>query len=140
MRRVLTIYMVLFFCLRLIAADVKSSRDPFWPVGFKRPDPKPLVAEVVSVPTTNTSSVTAVDPPKPDPLVIEKLAAELQVRIRQQCQVSGFWKSSGGQQMAIVNGQIRGVGDKVAVDVDGQTYRFKVTAISPMSVKMEPVD
>ena len=120
------------------AADSGPARDPFWPVGYQHHDPVAVVATpqvVASIPIARPQP----EPAKPDPLVIEKLAAELQAKIRAKIQVSGFLKS-GGQQFATVNGQVVSVGEKLLVSVDDQTYHFKVTAISPASVKLEPLN
>lgn len=130
-----------FAMTTVYAQGVKSVRDPFWPVGYKKPEPKPVVsvAEIVEPVKTNVITVLPVEPPKPDPLLMERVAAELQLKIRQNCNVGGFLKS-GGKHMAYVNGQIKGVDDTLIIDVEGTSYRFKIKAITPMSIKIEPIE
>lgn len=68
-----------------------------------------------------------------------QMAAALQAKIKTQLKVGAFMKS-GGRELALVNGQIVAEGDKLSVSVDGQSYRFKVKAISASSVNLEPVE
>lgn len=121
------------------ANEATSTRDPFWPVGF-RPRDTTTVA-VVETPETNAAPVAPqiAEPAKPDPVVIELLEKELAAKIRARCQVTAFLKSGGGRLIAIVNGQVVGPGDRLSVDVDGKVYKFKVTAVSPTVVRLEPV-
>lgn len=139
MRTMLTICGVLVFGARIFAVDARPARDPFWPVGYKPAEPAAIVAVVTPIASNNAVAPIAAEPTKPDPLLMERVAAELQAKIRQQCNVSGFMKS-GSQNMAIVNGQIKRVGDTLGFLIEGRAYNFKVTAISPKSVKIEPVN
>jgi hypothetical protein len=126
-------------CLFGVRADeTKPARDPFWPVGYKKPVPPPPVP-VVDTQTKPNVITTVAEPPKPDPLLLERVAAELQDKIRERLKVNGFMKKAG-QQAAIVNGEIRKVGDLLDIHIEGKTYLFKVMEISPRSVKVEPVD
>lgn len=123
----------------LHAQDQKITRDPFHPVGYKKTEPIPVAAvAVVEQPKTNVNA-TVVEPPKPDPVILQRVAAELQAKIRERLQVNGFMKS-GGQQMAIVNGQIKKAGDPLNIEVDGRAYPFKIVEISPTSVRVEPIE
>ncbi len=120
--------------------DTKMVRDPFWPVGYQHIDTTSVV--VVAAPVvTNVAPVveTSVTPAKPDPLQILMQEKELAAKIRTKCQVSAFMKAANGQQIAVVNGQVVSVGDRMSVDVEGHSYRFKVTAVSATFVKLEPV-
>lgn len=115
---------------------VTGRRDPFWPVGY---------APQVAMPTNTVQPVIetvapVAEPPKFDPIVFQKMAAELQGKIRSQIRVSGFMKSAGGKQLATVNGTIVAEGDRLDVAVDNQTYRFRVTGISVNAVNLEPVN
>ena len=119
--------------------DVKIVRDPFWPVGYQHRDSNDVALVDTPVVTNALSPVHAAESAKPDPLVIERMEKELQAKIRAKIQVNGFLKSMG-QHLASVNGKIVAVGDKLSVVVDGQTFRFKVKAISPAALNLEPVD
>ena len=128
--------LVVMASARAETAGTTDRRDPFWPVGY-RPAPP--------VPTNVPPPVVAVEPPpaepmKMDPVFIQKMAAELQAKIRSQIKVTGFMKSAGGQQLATVNGAIVAEGDRLDVAVDGQNYRFRVTGISVSAVNLEPVN
>jgi hypothetical protein len=121
------------------AEEEKNARDPFWPVGYKKPEPKSAISVPEIVVPDKTNGVAQAAPVKPDPLLMEKVAAELQLKIRQNCMVGGFLKS-GEKNMAFVNGQIKSVGDTLTIEVDAASYRFKVVAITPTSIKIEPVE
>jgi len=113
----------------------KVARDPFWPVGY---EPRDTTTVVVVAPKIVENPVST-EPPKPDPLIIERMAKELQEKIKAQLKLTGFMQA-GGRQLATVNGQVIGVNDHLAVSVEGTTYRFKVTGLTPSSVKLEPVE
>lgn len=115
-----------------------AARDPFWPVGYAPKDTTtPVVVEAPPPPVVETPQTN--EPPKVDPWVIEQLAAELQAKIKARLKFSGFM-TVGNRMLATVNGQVIGVADRLNVEVDGQAYRFKVTAITPTAVKLEPVN
>lgn len=123
--------------LTAIAADDPTLRDPFWPVGYSR---QPAVVTNVPEPVVAAPAPETVGEPKVDPIVIQKMAAALQAKIRSTIRVSGFMKSASGQQLATVNGSIVAEGDRLDVAVEGQTYRFRVTGISASAVNLEPVN
>lgn len=139
MRSVLTIYAAMLIGAGLLVPESRAARDPFWPVGYKKPEPVKAAIQPEIVEPVKTNVVTVAEPPKRDPLLMERVAAELQMKIRQNFHVGGFLKT-GDKHMAFVNGQIKGVGDAIAIEVDGTSYKFKVMAITPMSVKIEPID
>lgn len=118
------------------AADAQAARDPFWPVGYQPRDTTTPVAVVSKVET----NIVEAPPAKQDPFIFVNLQKELEAKIRAQCSISGFMKSGDGRLVAIVNGQIIAIGDRLSVAVDGKTYRFKATAISPTAVRLEPLE
>ena len=124
---------------RASAAEAPVARDPFWPVGYVHRDTT-TVAAAESPAASEAPVIKAAnpEPAKPDPLIIVMKERELAEKIRAACQVSGFLKS-GEKQMAVVNGQVVGIGDRLPVTVDSLTYNFKVTGVSPTTVKLEPV-
>jgi hypothetical protein len=113
----------------------KAARDPFWPVGYEPRDTTTVVVVAPKIPEVSLP----VEPAKTDPLIIERMAKELQEKIKEQLKLTGFM-NAGGRQLATVNGQVIGVNDHLSVSVEGTTYRFKVTGITPSSVKLEPVE
>lgn len=136
----LSVLVLVIGLFRAPVATAEDARDPFWPVGYHRP--VAVVAPVVPPPPVVIPPVAIkppVEEPKPDPLVIMQMAAALQAKIKTQLKVGAFMKS-GGRELALVNGQIVAEGDKLSVSVDGQSYRFKVKAISASSVNLEPVE
>lgn len=111
-------------------------RNPFWPVGYT----PPVAAPTPPPEPVQTNVVPAVaEPAVPDPLVIERMAAELARKIRAATKVQAIMKT-GTRQFATINGKVVTVGDRLDVTVDGQVYRFKVTNISASVVNMEPVN
>jgi hypothetical protein len=123
-----------------VRADAEAVvRDPFWPVGYVHQDTTTVVVVTAPPVVIKVAPPVAAEPAKPDPLIIMMKEKELADKIRSKCQVSGFLKSGDGKQMAVVNGQVVGIGDRLPVTVENQTYNFKVTAVSATAVKLEPV-
>ena len=136
----LGILMLVTGLFRASVGMAEDARDPFWPVGYRPHAVVAVVSNVVAKPVeTKPIEIKPVEEPKPDPLVIMQMAAALQAKIKTQLRVGAFMKS-GDHELALVNGQIVAEGDKLSVSVDGQTYRFKIKAISASSVNLEPVE
>lgn len=136
----LSVLVLVIGLFRAPVATAEDARDPFWPVGY-HPHAVVIVPSNVPPPPPEIpqKKITPPEEPKPDPLVIMQMAAALQAKIKTQLKVGAFMKS-GGRELALVNGQIVAEGDKLSVSVDGQSYRFKVKAISASSVNLEPVE
>lgn len=115
------------------AGSAAQPRNPFWPVGYTPP------VDVPAPPPPPTNIVPSyAEPAKPDPLVIERMAAELARKIRAATKVQAIMKT-GDRQFASINGRVVAAGDRLEIVVDGQVYRFKITNISASVVNMEPV-
>jgi len=97
-----------------------EERDPFWPVGYK-PSGDAVEEEVVAV----VEEGDEFEPKWAD--------------ARKKLVVTGVMKISGGN-VAIINEDVVGAGERVCVDHQGYTYCWEITEISPTRVQMTPLD
>jgi hypothetical protein len=102
------------------AAD--PSRDPFWPVGYR---PPPKVA-AVTVPDVPAEPVKDVKPP-----------VDIRALIAAKAQIGGIMKVGGGY-LALINNTPVGVGEKVVIRHNGESYTLVVRSITKDNVNLEP--
>lgn len=109
-----------------------TDRDPFWPVGYQRPEP---AAEGVVEPVVGEPAPAA-EKPKAT-LQIDNLNPEQQAAIRRQLKVSGIMRF-GPDYVARINNQLVDAGDELPVELEGQRLVFFVRSITKESVQLEP--
>jgi hypothetical protein len=98
-----------------------TKRDPFWPVGYK---PK------------NIMKVVATGDSFPKVQVVEKSWDEAMKKVA----INGVSTRAGNEYFAVINGEVRSVGDTVKVSYGDSTYTWAVDAIeSSGSVKLRRV-
>ena len=107
-----------------------TDRDPFWPVGYQRPEAAPEV-----VPEAPVGEAPA-EKPKAT-LQIDNLNAEQQAAIRHQLKVSGIMRF-GPDYVARINNQLVSAGDELPVELEGQRLVFMVRSITKDAVQLEP--
>ena len=88
---------------------------------------KPMVAEVVAVKEATEKVVTPRE-------LCEDVPQSKRIAI--SARMSGKDK----KMIAVVNGQMINVGGVVAVDHEGRTYRFRLTALGQEDADWQPVD
>lgn len=114
------------------ALPPETERDPFWPVGYQRPEPA-VEGAVEPVPD---SAEPATEKPKAT-LQIDNLNADQQAAIRRQLKVSGIMRF-GPDYVARINNQLVDAGDELPVELEGQRLVFVVRSITKESVQLEP--
>ena len=114
------------------ALPPETDRDPFWPVGYQRPEP---AAEAVVEPAA-AEGAPAAEKPKAT-LQIDNLNPEQQAAIRRQLKVSGIMRF-GPDYVARINNQLVDAGDELPVELEGQRLVFVVRSITKESVQLEP--
>lgn len=110
----------------------ETDRDPFWPVGYQRPEP---AAEGVAEPAPGEPEPAA-EKPKAT-LQIDNLNPEQQAAIRRQLKVSGIMRF-GPDYVARINNQLVDAGDELPVELEGQRLVFFVRSITKEAVQLEP--
>lgn len=114
------------------AIPSETDRDPFWPVGYQRPEP---AAEGVIEPVVGEPAPAA-EKPKAT-LQIDNLNPEQQAAIRRQLKVSGIMRF-GPDYVARINNQLVDAGDELPVELEGQRLVFVVRSITKEAVQLEP--
>ena len=100
---------------------VAVQRDPFWPVGFT---PERLVKKKPEEQSKMLESIGKIDWNK----------------AMKQVAIQGVSSRAGDEFFAVVNGEIKGTGETVSVQVDGVGYTWMIDGISPpSSVKLRRV-
>jgi ABC-type glycerol-3-phosphate transport system substrate-binding protein len=98
--------------------EVVLKRDPFWPVGY--------------VPKT-IKSVISTDNPEPSAAVVDNSWSEAMKKVV----INGVSSQANNAYFAIINGQIKSVGDTVTIHHGGTIYTWAVDGIEPPgSVKL----
>lgn len=102
--------------------DVSTvQRDPFWPVGYT---PKWVVG----------------NKPVEQGKVVEQVGSIDWDEAMKQVAIQGVSSRAGNKFFAVVNGQVKGAGETVSVQVDGVGYTWMIERISPpSSVKLRRV-
>jgi len=104
-----------------IVGVVAVQRDPFWPVGFT---PERLVKKKPEEQSKMLESIGKIDWNK----------------AMKQVAIQGVSSRAGDEFFAVVNGEIKGPGETVSVQVDGVGYTWMIDGISPpSSVKLRRV-
>jgi hypothetical protein len=111
-------------------SEPEEPRDPFWPVSYSPVVEQPVVA-------TNAVATNTVGPAVSSRF--KDLPKEKQDAIRGKIQIGGVLKQ-GAQYVALINKQMVGQGDKIAVQADGNTYFFVVRKLTEQDVSLEPLD
>ena len=114
------------------AIPSETDRDPFWPVGYQRPEP---AAEETIEPAPGEPAPAA-EKPKAT-LQIDNLNPEQQASIRRQLKVSGIMRF-GPDYVARINNQLVDAGDELPVELEGQRLVFVVRSITKEAVQLEP--
>ena len=97
-------------------------RDPFWPVGY--------VPERVKKAIATQGKPTAVRP----------TVANDWSRAMKKIAINGVSSRASNEFFAVINGQVKSVGDTVTVNHDGMVYTWAVESIKPPgSVKLRRV-
>jgi len=100
---------------------VVEQRDPFWPVGYT---PKWVVDKKSEGQVQAVESVGSIDWNK----------------AMKQVAIQGVSSRAGNEFFAVINGQVKSVGETVSVQVDGVGYTWMVEGVSPpSSVKLRRV-
>ncbi|HOW97916.1 MAG TPA: hypothetical protein P5567_04325 [Kiritimatiellia bacterium] len=100
-----------------------ARRDPFWPVGYAPPPPaRPSEAAASTAGAETVSAVLQWD---------EALKT---------VQVQGIMKTGPETHVAMVNGQVVGVGDTVSVRFGGREYRWTVAGVGVEGVSFKRVE
>ncbi len=96
--------------------SVETKRDPFWPVGYQ-PEEKKSEAEVVA-----------------------KISGEGWSGAMKQIVINGVSSRAGDEYIAVINGEIKNVGESVSVRLGSSVYTWVVDSIKPpSSVKLRRV-
>lgn len=104
-----------------IVGVVAVQRDPFWPVGFT---PERLVKKKPEEQSKMLESIGKIDWNK----------------AMKQVAIQGVSSRAEDEFFAVVNGEIKGPGETVSVQVDGVGYTWMIDGISPpSSVKLRRV-
>ncbi len=97
-------------------------RDPFLPIGYQPPPPP------MDTPPPSHSHVPAVSPPRaPSP--------EQWDEALRQVRVQGITRR-GERAVAVVNGRVLGVGDRIELRWSGFVFQWRVEAIDARGVKL----
>lgn len=100
---------------------VKPARDPFWPVGYKAQKGAPQ-AEVA-----------------PPQAVSQKSDEDWRAAMK-QVMVSGVSRRGESEYCAVINGELKVVGEKITVSYNGAEFSWTVAAIAPpASIKLRRV-
>jgi hypothetical protein len=106
----------------IASAEQSNLRDPFWPIGYRLEEP-------LTVAPGKASTKSVVESGKADWSQAMKLIL-----------ISGVSSRAGNEFFAVVNGQIKSVGDTVSVSMGGRIYTWKIYEISPpSSVKLRRI-
>jgi hypothetical protein len=114
--------------VKLLHKQASALRDPFWPVGYTPPRkdaPKPTTA-VRPMPQTQPEPTPVERPPKWDEAL-------------RTVSVKGIMSVGEGKYMAVVNDQVVGENDTVAVAFEGRRYTWRITRITADGVKFQKV-
>ena len=104
-----------------LVGAVAVQRDPFWPVGFT---PERLIKKKPEEQSKMLESIGKIDWNK----------------AMKQVAIQGVSSRAGDEFFAVVNGEIKGAGETVSVQVDGVGYTWMIDSISPpSSVKLRRV-
>ena len=103
-------------------------RDPFSPIGYRRPEQSEAAARPAPVPE-----------PSPDRLAPSPARKDLMARVRADLRVSGILRR-GSCFVATVNGKQVQAGDRLDVLLDGVKLSFLVKSISLKRVEIEPLE
>ena len=104
-----------------LVSAVAVQRDPFWPVGYT---PERLVKKKPEEQSKMLESTGKIDWNK----------------AMKQIAIQGVSSRAGDEFFAVVNGEIKGTGETVSVQVDGVGYTWVIDGISPhSSVKLRRV-
>lgn len=105
---------------------VPARRDPFWPVGYV---PPPLVRSSDAAAAAATAAGE------------DAVSAVLQWdEALKTVSVQGIMKTGPDTYVAMVNGQVIGVGDTVSVRLGGRDYRWIVAAVGTEGVSFKRVE
>ncbi|VGO14952.1 hypothetical protein PDESU_03532 [Pontiella desulfatans] len=95
-------------------------RDPFWPIGY--------------VP----ESVKAATEPEPEP--VKPTVANNWNKAMRNVVINGVSSRADNEFFAVINGEVKSVGDTVSISFDGMVYTWAVDSIKPPgSVKLRRV-
>lgn len=94
-------------------------RDPFWPVGYK---PKPVVGSTTG-------------------MIQQMMSGDIDWNeAMKQVVINGVSSRAGGEYIAIINNEVKSVGESVSIWYGGSRYTWKVDGIAPPgSVKLRRV-
>ena len=97
-------------------------RDPFWPVGY--------------VPESVKKAIAARDKPNS----VRPTVANNWSTAMKKIAINGVSSRANNEFFAVINGQVKSVGDTVTVNLDGLVYTWAVESIKPPgSVKLRRV-
>ncbi len=100
---------------------VKPARDPFWPVGYQAQKDEPQ-AEVM-----------------PQPAVSQKSDEDWRAAMK-LVMVSGVSQRGVSEYCAVINGELKVVGERITVSFNGAEFSWTVAAIAPpASIKLRRV-
>jgi hypothetical protein len=100
-----------------------SDRDPFWPVGYEASSP------------SSSSGAAKEEQPLLD---LSRLSPEEQAVIKSNMKVGGILEQ-GASRVAYINNDVVREGDKVSINVHGQSYKFLIRSLQPQNIVLEPV-
>lgn len=97
-----------------VASEAVTQRDPFWPVGYA---PKRVVEE-----KTNGEEAA-----------VEKNGSTDWDKAMKQVSIQGISSRAGSESFAVINGNIKCVGESISIRVDDVNYTWLIESIAPPS-------